>query len=68
MFNIIGKFWNYVIINTHLIIKEVYSFNFSNLSKVLKKVLDLLENFNFIALDPAKVISFILYILTLIYK
>jgi len=56
MFNVIGNFLNYAIINTRLIIKEVYSLSFSDLFKVLKKVLDLLENFNFIALNPAKVI------------
>jgi len=68
MFNAIKNFQNYIIINTRLIIKEVYSFSFSNLFKVSKKVLDLLENFNFTALNPAKVVSSILYILTLIYK
>jgi len=68
MFNAIGNFRNYIIINARLIVKEVYKFSFSNLSKVLKKVLDLLENFNFIALDPIKVVFSILYILILIYK
>jgi len=68
MFNVIGKIWNYIIINARLIIKEVYSFNFSDLSKVLKKVLDLLENFNFIAFNPAKVVSSVLYMLVLVYK
>ena len=56
MFNAIRKFQNHAIINARLIIKEIYNFNFSNLFKVLKKVLDLLENFNFIALNPAKVV------------
>jgi len=41
MFNINKKFRNYAIINARFIIKEVYNFNFSDLSKVLKKVLDL---------------------------
>jgi len=61
MFNAFGNFQNYIIINTRFIIKEVYNFNFSNLFKVLKKVLDLLENFNFIALNPAKIV-FLYYI------
>jgi len=56
MFNIIKKFQNYIIINARLIIKEVYNFNFNNLFKVLKKILDLLKNFNFIAFDFTKVI------------
>jgi len=56
MFNIIKNLQNYIIINARLIIKEIYSFNFSNLSKVLKKVLNLLEIFNFTALNPIKVI------------
>jgi len=68
MFNAIKNFQNYAIINARLIIKEVYNLSFSDLSKVLKKVLDLLENFNFTALDPVKVVSSILYILILIYK
>ena len=61
MFNAIKNFQNYIIINTRLIIKEVYNLSFSDLSKVLKKVLDLLEIFNFIALNPVKRI-FLCYI------
>ena len=61
MFNVIKFFWNYAIINARFIVKEVYSFGFSDLFEVLKKVLNLLEIFNFIALNPAKVI-FLYYI------
>ena len=48
MFDSIGSFRNYAISKARIIVKEVYGLGFGD---TLNKVLELLEKFNFTALD-----------------
>ena len=64
MFDSIGSFRNYAISKARIIVKEVYGLGFGD---TLNKVLELLEKFNFTALDQTKVSS-LCYILNVLIK